>query len=661
MQEMHSKAGFRRDVNGLRAWAVVSVILFHFQIAGFSGGFIGVDIFFVISGFLMTGIVTGKLETGRFSTIDFYAARAKRIIPALLVLCAVLLASGWFFLQAPDYKQLASHVVYSLSFLSNREYLQESGYFDSASHEKWLLHTWSLSVEWQFYLILPIVLSVVWRFWPGRGKLAWVMGMAAAASFVACLAATKTASASAFFLLVYRAWEMLAGGMVFLLAGRVTLSAHSRRVLSDSGLALIVAGIVLFDKHSAWPGVNAALPVLAASMVLLANHDSFYIGNRLAQWLGDRSYSLYLWHWPVYVVLVFSEFHANMAALAAGLCLTLIFGHLSYTLVEVRSRAWLGKSSTVKTAGAIGLALAIVAAPTLAVWRTQGWPGRFPESVENIALEATNSNVRRKDCHTLVGTTPRGCHYGLGSGSAIVLGDSHADAVVTGVASALNELDIKVEQMSYSGCPFVSGLKMSTTFAARMSEEYQCDGFIKSLSTELARRHASTPVILVNRYASIAFGTNDPAEGETVPQVFFVKQYATPSKEYLEEFSSAIVATACGLARHRKVFLMRPIPEMGVSVPKVLSRRVGLGMTEDFSVSLTEYQRRNDWVWKAQDRAREQCGVAILDPTKYLCRDGRCYGSMNKRPLYFDNNHLSEYGNKLLVPMFRDAFKRKGA
>lgn len=604
MQGMHSKAGFRKDVNGLRAWAVVSVILFHFQVAGFSGGFIGVDIFFVISGFLMTGIVTGKLESGGFSTIEFYAARAKRIIPALLILCAVLLACGWFFLQAPDYKQLASHAVYSLSFLSNREYLQESGYFDSASHEKWLLHTWSLSVEWQFYLALPIVLSLVWRFWPGRRKIAWVMGVAAATSFVASLAATKSDPTSAFFLLVYRAWEMLAGGMVFLLAGRLTLSAHSRRVLNGSGLALIVAGIVLFDKHSAWPGVNATLPVLAASVVLLVNHDSFYTGNRLAQWLGDRSYSLYLWHWPVYVALVFSEFQPNISALAVGLCLTLLFGHLSYTLVEVRSRKWLGKSSTLKTAGMIGLALAIFAAPALAVWRTLGWPGRFPEAVENIALEATNSNVRRKDCHTLVGTTPRGCHYGIGSGSVIVLGDSHADAVVTGVASALNELDIKVEHMSYSGCPFVSGLKMSSTFAARMSEEYRCDEFIKSLSTELATRHTATPVILVNRYASIAFGTNDPAEGETTPQVFFLKQYVTPSREYLEEFSSAIVTTACELARHRKVFLMRPIPEMGVSVPKALSRRVAFGMMDDFSVSLAEYQRRNHWVWKAQDRAR---------------------------------------------------------
>lgn len=142
MQGLPSQSDFRRDINGLRAWAVVGVILYHFGVPGFSGGFIGVDIFFVISGFLMTGIVVRKLERGSFSLLDFYLARARRIVPALAVLCACLVTVGWFMLMSPDYKKLASHSVYSLAFLSNIEYWQEAGYFDVASHEKWLLHTW---------------------------------------------------------------------------------------------------------------------------------------------------------------------------------------------------------------------------------------------------------------------------------------------------------------------------------------------------------------------------------------------------------------------------------------------------------------------------------------------------------------------------------------
>ena len=161
---------FRKDINGLRAWAVVAVVLFHFGVPGFSGGFIGVDVFFVISGFLMTTIIIKKLENPqqRFSVWDFYLARAKRIAPALLALCTALLALGWFVLPPQDYRSLGMHALTSGLFASNIQYWREAVYFDAASHDKWLLHTWSLSVEWQFYLLLPLLLWGAWRWWPGR-------------------------------------------------------------------------------------------------------------------------------------------------------------------------------------------------------------------------------------------------------------------------------------------------------------------------------------------------------------------------------------------------------------------------------------------------------------------------------------------------------------
>ena len=150
---------FRKDINGLRAWAVMVVVLFHFGVPGFAGGFIGVDIFFVISGFLMTNILIKKLENPhqKFSVWDFYLARAKRIVPALLVLCITLLALGWLMLPPQDYRSLGMHTLTSVLFASNIQYWREAGYFDVASHDKWLLHTWSLSVEWQFYVLLPLL------------------------------------------------------------------------------------------------------------------------------------------------------------------------------------------------------------------------------------------------------------------------------------------------------------------------------------------------------------------------------------------------------------------------------------------------------------------------------------------------------------------------
>ncbi|MCL4724429.1 MAG: acyltransferase, partial [Rhodocyclaceae bacterium] len=145
-----SSPDFRKDINGLRAIAVMAVMLFHFRVTGFSGGFVGVDVFFVISGYLMTRLILGPLSLGRFSVLDFYLARARRIFPALAALCSLLLAYGWFSLSPMDYQQLAKHAGASLLFISNHTYWKESGYFDADAHEKWLLHTWSLSVEWQF-------------------------------------------------------------------------------------------------------------------------------------------------------------------------------------------------------------------------------------------------------------------------------------------------------------------------------------------------------------------------------------------------------------------------------------------------------------------------------------------------------------------------------
>ena len=326
----HTQPSFRADINGLRAWAVAAVVFYHFGIPGFSGGFVGVDVFFVISGFLMTGIVVKGLERGNFSLIGFYMARGRRIVPALVVVCAVLLALGWWVLMPPDYKRLGSHAVYSLAFLSNIEFWQEAGYFDVASREKWLLHTWSLSVEWQFYLILPVVLWVVWRLKPGRVVQTLAVGSGLVASLLACVLVTNNQSGTAFYLLPTRAWEMLGGGLVFLLASKPKLSALHRRSLEFIGLMLIVLSVVFFDRDTIWPGGRAMLPVMAAMLVLLANRHSLWTASKLPQWLGDRSYSLYLWHWPVYVALVYIGFRDNPWAIAGALLLTVLLGHLSY-------------------------------------------------------------------------------------------------------------------------------------------------------------------------------------------------------------------------------------------------------------------------------------------------------------------------------------------
>lgn len=421
---------FRDDINGLRAWAVVSVILFHFHVPGFAGGFVGVDVFFVISGFLMTGIIIRGLEKPRaegihsFSLIGFYLARGVRIIPALLVLCMTLLAIGWFVLPTIEYRSLGAHSTSALGFLSNFKFWAEAGYFDTASHEKWLLHTWSLSVEWQFYLILPLIILLVWKIAPGRRAAT----IAAAIIFIVSLALSvflsNTNPSAAFYLLHTRAWEMLAGGLVFLLADRLTLAERSRQWLYAAGFALIALSVAIFDSTTVWPGWKALVPVLGTAMVLVAaRQKAFLSGHVLIQRLGDWSYSLYLWHWPLAVALVYLGLQGDPIAIICSLILTLLGGWLSFRFVEGPTRSKL-RMPIPTTMGVLACVTILAAAPGVGIYLKNGVPGRLSAEVEGIFAEADNRNPRMEECHAVDGRNVPGCTYGGSTLGAIVIGDS---------------------------------------------------------------------------------------------------------------------------------------------------------------------------------------------------------------------------------------------
>jgi peptidoglycan/LPS O-acetylase OafA/YrhL len=657
-QHAKTAPGFRNDINGLRAWAVVAVILYHFGVPGISGGFIGVDVFFVISGLLMTGIVVGGLEReGRFSVWAFYMARARRILPALMVLCAVLMTLGWWLLLPLDYKMLGKHALAALSFLSNILFQREAGYFDAASHEKWLLHTWSLAVEWQFYMLLPLVLLGVWKWRPGRQSLVIVMTLALLGSLALSIVLTPRMPTPAFYLLPTRAWEMLAGGLVYLLAHRLVLTPRQRVALEFSGFGLVIAALVAFDASSAWPGWRAIVPVLGAVLVLLAaRSNTFWTGHPLAQWLGTRSYSLYLWHWPVVVATVYAEWQGEPLAMVGGLLLTLLLGHLSYIWVETPARQQLVKLRRGWGVAALVCGTVVVAAPgALAQWK-QGIPGRFPSNVELISQEALNRNPRHKACHPATGIASPSCMMGGSQRRAILLGDSHANAIVSSLAAAAPESDAGVMEWSYTGCPTLFGVLPAPH--RTLAEGSQCGRFLDWARDQLAEVPKEVPLVIVNRTSLYAVGHNEPKSKDlNTPLVYFTQPSDTASPAFLAEFSQRLTDTACQLAKQRQVYLVRPFPEMDVDVPHTARAMVVRGQREEVSISLAAYHQRHDFVWAAQDAARDQCGVKILDPLPYLCWDGRCHGTKNGRPLYYDNNHLSEFGNKLLVPMFAPVFQ----
>lgn len=646
---------FRPDINGLRAWAVAAVVLYHFGVPGFQGGFAGVDVFFVLSGFLMTRLVVGGLQAhGKaFSISAFYLARARRIVPALAVLCAVLLVLGGVFLAPLDFRKLAQHALAALAFVSNFKFWSEAGYFDAASHEKWLLHTWSLSVEWQFYLLYPVLLKLLWRRWPDVRTVTWWIAGALAVSLLASVLLTPRAPTASFFLLPQRAWEMLAGGLVYLLAERPRIAPAFARVLELAGLALVVATFVLVPPTAAWPGWLATLPVLGTVLVLVAARpDSLWTGSRLPQWAGNASYSLYLWHWPAVVALVFLGRQRDPVGIAAGIIVAVVLGHLSWQWVERPTRRGLSGLSRKRAGLWLAGATGAVMLAGVVVNAGKGLPGRLPVDAERVYAAAQDRNPRMNECHATPPAPVPGCTYGGPALGAIVLGDSHASSFVRVVEQGLGDPARHVLDWTYASCPTLAGVRRTDPVYAE-----PCARFLQRALAESATLPAA-PLLVVNRWSFYLQGpTEKGVEGEPGrAQVAFGPEENGAGLE--QAFRRRLVETACSFAKQRPTFLLRPIPELGEDVPRTMARAVLFGQTRRVSISLADYHARHRVVWEAQDAAQAQCGVQILDPLPYLCSDGRCWGDRDGMPLYYDDDHLNERGAALLRPLFARMFTR---
>ncbi|WP_345950340.1 acyltransferase family protein [Mucilaginibacter sp. PAMB04274] len=327
---------FRYDINALRAIAVIGVILFHFKVPQFGGGFSGVDVFFVISGYLMSRIVITDLERGTFSFGEFYNKRLKRIVPALLSLILVLTLLCFFFYFPEDYQTFQKNAVSSILFLSNIWFWKHSGYFNPSSETNMLLHTWSLSVEWQFYLLYPIALFILYKVLKTKNRVFAVIGLATVAGFIGGVKYTQINNNASFYLLPSRAWEMLAGGLAFFIEPFVQRFKWKNIVAVICYTAILVCFNQL-DTKLPWPGKMTALPVTLTFLVLICNYNDFFlIKSRVVQFLGTISYSLYLWHWPVYVIAAYWGIKHSAVTVAVSIAVAVALAYISNRYIEAR-------------------------------------------------------------------------------------------------------------------------------------------------------------------------------------------------------------------------------------------------------------------------------------------------------------------------------------
>jgi peptidoglycan/LPS O-acetylase OafA/YrhL len=631
---MSQNQPFRKDINGLRAYAVMGVVLYHFGLAGFTGGFAGVDIFFVISGFLMTGIILSGLEKGKFSLTSFYLSRARRIIPALAVLCVGLLIFGYFWLIPSDYQALGRHAASAITFVSNFIFKGEAGYFDAPARDKWLLHTWSLSVEWQFYLLYPLFLLALQKYKKPFLPALAILGLL---SLALSGFATPLKSSFSFYLLPTRIWEFMAGGIAFVLSRQKNPPLKNMAAMYFFGMILIVASFPIFNDDTLWPGIACIIPVLGTVFVILsARNDAFLTGNVPAEWIGKTSYSIYLWHWPVFVGLGYFG-HGNLAL--AGIIASFALGFISYALVETPTRV---KMNWKNAAGAVVL----IALAGCAVMAARGLPGRVSTAINAMDRAADNRYETDKNCGFKNGHIKR-CPVGkAGEVRFVVWGDSHAGVIAEPVAEAA-----KGGGLVYTlGCPTIFNANIRTKAKA------PCPAFNEAVLADIQTLPKTTPVILINRFSYYLLGFNEGIRKRHGLDYSDVPP-ATLEKDEAGLFKTRLTESLCRIAKTRKLYVVQPIAEMGHDVPKTVARHMMTGRPlPELAVTRAEYMARHKVVLEALSGAHKSCGVNLLDPLPYLCEQGTCRGLKDGRPLYFDDDHLSTWGSSFLVPMFAKVF-----
>ena len=467
IRPLHGDA-YRRDIDGLRAIAVLSVVVFHAFPGVLPGGYVGVDVFFVISGYLISGVISGQLAQGRFSFADFYARRIKRIIPALLVVVAACFVFGWITLLPDEFGQLGKHIAAGMGFVSNFALWNEAGYFDASASSKPLLHLWSLGIEEQFYLVWPLAL---WFFARMRWNALGLVVVVGLASFAMNLATVHVSPVAAFYSPLSRFWELQAGCLLTLLTRpwQPDLNPLPRKLadgLSIAGAVALALSVVLFRTDIAFPGMWALLPTAGTFLLIASGPEGWFnrrvLSQKLLVGIGLVSYPLYLWHWPILSFASIVQIGTpspvvRVAAVLASGALALA----TYLFVERPIRFGTPRSYKVPALVAFSVVAGVVG---YATYVQHGLPSRFPPEVQAIAnfQYEFKTDARYPDCwlsgtDPFDGFAPSCIGASAGGDTAVIWGDSHAARLYPGLKAVVGDR-IDFAQFTRDACPPVIGV-----------------------------------------------------------------------------------------------------------------------------------------------------------------------------------------------------------
>jgi peptidoglycan/LPS O-acetylase OafA/YrhL len=617
---------YRADIDGLRAIAVLAVVLFHADF-GCPGGYVGVDVFFVISGFLITSLIWKDLETGRFTFAHFWERRARRIVPPLVVVTLATLVAGWFFLLPYDFKSLGRAAAAQSVFGANIHYWLDSGYFAGGADEKPLLHTWSLAVEEQFYLIVPFVFWGMFRVIRKRSAIILILAAGFILSFSASVYGVEHSPSATFYLLPTRAWELLTGSILAFLPA-LPLRRNLREMLALLGLGLILIPIFLYTSETPFPGLAALPSCLGVALLIYANDVPTVIGSMLSTrpmvFVGLISYSLYLWHWIFfaygkYLSLEPLSFAERLMMVGLGF----LFAILSWKYVETPFRTRKIAASRKSVFAFAGSGLAAVFVCGLICMLEQGFPQRL--SAEKIEFANAISDMDFTNELT-VDDVRAGRLVQIGVADApptvLVWGDSHAMAAMPAFDAFLKERSLAGRAATHSSTAPVIGWYLPSKKAGLYKDAV---AFNDAVLLYIKSHHISDVVL-------------------SATWILYAEK---------DGFNSALLTTIRQITEAgARPWVLLDVPIHSFNVPKALGR-------SDYSVTYLEslYTAQNEFDTR-YIAEMEFAGAQILDPKPlFMNSEGHYIIQSQGIALYRDDSHLTTKGAKLvLLPFLRNSF-----
>lgn len=631
--------GYRPDIDGLRAVSILLVTIFHFDLLSLGkGGFIGVDIFFVISGFLITNIILSELSEGTFSLGGFYVKRVKRLYPALLTTLLLYLGVGYAIFLPPQFRELGVEALLSQLYVVNIYFWRTVNYFGLQAGNVPLLHMWSLAVEEQFYLLYPVFCLALYR-WRKDWVFPFVIGLALLSFFLGLLATPIKASA-AFYLLPTRAWELLAGGLLALSIMRNAALSALGAWSGWAGLVLIGGALYLHTPATGVPGWFALLPVGAAVLLIAGGGNERALVTRVLSlpqmvWIGKISYPLYLVHWPVMQILqdVSADFSRPMRLLGFGL--SFLIAWAIYTWVERPIRTGRVLRQVKRLLMSIALTSAALICFSVLVAVTSGMPTRFSKEVNQALSYARDGAVKFRHCQGKLSAGEEPCQIGDPSvvPSFLIFGDSHANAL----ARAFDLWLKRTGQAAYfafeSGC-----LPVAELGAAKCNAQ-----------AEVAQRLAENrpkigQVVLISIW-------RQPYEGGMLHKGHWTTDspgvFAVELPKTVEAFRSA----------GKQVFVVEPLYAAPSSVPARLAKNLAFSRSRPVDTELIQHEA----VFARLDRvfqSIEKQGARRVSFIHHLCVEGTCPGTIDDRPIFSDNNHLADWMSEKISGFLELEFSR---